>query len=281
MIYKHEIPQSSRLYFSKSAKIKRDIENKASSIFYSLGFEEIVTPFFSYHQHSEIDERMLIRFSDNDNNLLSIRADSTMDVVRLITKRVGRSTDQKKWFYIQPVFRYPSCEQYQVGAEYLENSFVNEAINDALKIVSSLDLTPKLQISNMKIPQILSKELDIDIDIFESSNIQEIFKLNLPWLNRLASIQTIVDIKELIDMLPLFLKDEVIKIEELCSDIDYKDIIISPLFYSKMRYYDGLFFRLFRDNRLFGMGGAYRYEDIDSVGFALYTDNLIEELISE
>jgi len=281
MIYKHEIPDSSRLYFSNSAKLKRVIETKASDIFDRLGFEEIVTPFFSYHQHSEIDEKLLIRFSDNSNNLISMRADSTMDVVRLITKRLGRSVDQKKWFYIQPVFRYPSSEQYQIGAEYLENCFVNETINDVLKIIDALNLKPKLQISNMKIPQILSQELDIDIEIFESANLQEIFKLELPWLNSLAAMQDISDLDTIIDLLPNYLRDELLKIKELYVNIDYKDTIISPLYYSNMRYYDGLFFRLFRDNRLFGMGGAYRYEDIDATGFALYTDNLIEEMIGE
>lgn len=72
MILEHEIPNGSKLYFGNSAKIKRDIENIASDILYSNGFEEIVTPVFSYHQHLSIaNEKELIRVNDTKNNPLS------------------------------------------------------------------------------------------------------------------------------------------------------------------------------------------------------------------
>ncbi len=280
MIYAHEIPNRSRLYFAKSAKIKRDIEYIASSIFDELGFEEIVTPFFSYHQHLEIEEKSLIRFNDEKNHILSMRADSTLDVVRLITKRLGRSVKQKRWFYIQPIFRYPSSEQYQIGAEYLQGADLFIAIDDCLKIIKKLNLKPILQISNIRIPQLISEHLDIPLRVFQSASLEEIFKLNLPWLNRLASVQNLTDLKAIEMEIPSFLVEEVEKIRIICSKIEYENIIVAPLYYSKMRYYDGLFFRLFLENRRFGMGGVYHYEDIEAVGFALYTDNLIEEMIS-
>jgi ATP phosphoribosyltransferase regulatory subunit HisZ len=280
MIYAHEIPNRSRLYFAKSAKIKRDIEYIASSIFDELGFEEIVTPFFSYHQHLEIEEKSLIRFNDEKNHILSMRADSTLDVVRLITKRLGRSVKQKRWFYIQPIFRYPSNEQYQIGAEYLQGADLFIAIDDCLKIIKKLNLKPILQISNIRIPQLISEHLDIPLRVFQSASLEEIFKLNLPWLNRLASVQNLTDLKAIEMEIPSFLVEEVEKIRIICSKIEYENIIVAPLYYSKMRYYDGLFFRLFLENRRFGMGGVYHYEDIEAVGFALYTDNLIEEMIS-
>ena len=97
MILEHEIPNGSKLYFAKSAKIKRKIENIASEILYENGFEEIVTPVFSYHQHLSIaDDKELIRVNDKENNALSLRADSTIDVVRIIEKRLGSNTKQKK-----------------------------------------------------------------------------------------------------------------------------------------------------------------------------------------
>ena len=120
MIYEHEIPSQSRLYFGNSAKLKRDIEKIASDVLYTQKYEEIVTPVFSYHQQTTIHEQELIRFSDRDNHIISLRADSTEDVVRIITKRLGRSVAQKKWFYIQPVYKFPSREFNQIGAEELE-----------------------------------------------------------------------------------------------------------------------------------------------------------------
>ena len=65
MICEHEIPTNSRLYFSKSAKIKREIEYKASHFFDQNGFEEIITPNFSYSQHQSIDDdTKLIKLQD-------------------------------------------------------------------------------------------------------------------------------------------------------------------------------------------------------------------------
>ncbi len=279
MIYEHEIPIKSRLYFAKSAKIKREIEYKASLTLEESGYEEIVTPYFSYHQHQEIDERELIRVSDQANHILTLRADSTIDVVRLITNRLGRAISQKKWFYIQPTFHFPTSEQYQIGAEYLGNCDLLESINDSIKIIKRLELKPHLQISNMMIPKLLSEKLEIPITLFEDSNLQEIFKLDIPWLSKLASISSPSDISRLIDEVPEYIKDELDKIKTLCDGIEYEDIIVAPLFYAKMRYYDGLFFRLFLNNKKFGMGGVYSYDDICATGFALYSDNLIEELV--
>lgn len=44
--FEHEIPNGSKLYFGKSANVKRDIESVASAILKQYKFDEIVTPFF-------------------------------------------------------------------------------------------------------------------------------------------------------------------------------------------------------------------------------------------
>ncbi len=97
MIFEHEIPKGSRLYFGKTAKMKRDLENKVSEVLYSNGFEEVVTPNFSYSQHQSIEnDRKLISIFGEQNEQVALRADSTLDVVRIITKRLGRTTSHKK-----------------------------------------------------------------------------------------------------------------------------------------------------------------------------------------
>ncbi len=111
MILEHEIPNGSRLYFGKTAKQKRELEYKVSQILFDENFEEVVTPNFSYMQHQSIEDgKKIITMSDEQNNQLSLRADSSLDVVRIITKRLGRTTSHKKWFYVQPIFTYPSTE---------------------------------------------------------------------------------------------------------------------------------------------------------------------------
>lgn len=278
MIYEHEIPSQSRLYFGKSAKLKRTIEAKASDILYEQMYEEIVTPVFSYHQHSNIDEQELIRFCDRQNHIISLRADSTLDVVRIITKRLGRSTLKKKWFYIQPVYKFPTLECNQIAAEVIENSDLSLSINDSSKILSALELRPLLQISNMNIPRIICDELDLSLEMFKNANLEEILKLDIPYLSALAYLQKPSQIDNVLDKVPKSLKTELLKIKSLCQKVDYSDIVIAPLYYSKMNYYDNLFFRYIQKNETLGMGGNYNHKDLNATGFALYTDKLIEEM---
>jgi len=279
MIRQHEIPVNSRLYFLNSAKLKRDIETISASIFEEIGYSEIVTPFFTYHQ--SFSDRKLIKFSDTSNNTLYLRADSSIDVVRIITKRLGRSIDQKKWFYIQPVFHYPSTEIYQIGCEELESENLAQSINVSSKILRSLNLDPLLQISNIQIPKKLSKLLDIPLEVFKSSNIQKLLDLKIEWLTKLTYLQNVNEIEEILDIVPQEIKEELVKISSLVNDISYENIVISPLYYSKMDYYDGLFFRYIKANSVLGMGGCYEYEDMVATGFALYTDKLIEEKLKD
>ncbi len=278
MVYEHEIPNLTRLYFGKSAVKKRKIESTASDILYENGYEEIVTPLLSYHQHGSLSEKELIRFSDSQNHIITLRADSTLDVVRIITKRLGRSVEQNRWFYIQPVFRYPSFEQYQIGAESIGESDLSTSINDSAKILNRLSIKPLLQISNINIPKIIAKKLNISLEIFKSANLEEILKLDISWLGKLSYLQNVKAIDEIIEDVDEELKEELLKIKNLVEKVSYDHIVIAPLYYAKMDYYDNLFFRYIKENATLGMGGNYTYEGIDSTGFALYTDNLIEEM---
>lgn len=278
MIYEHEIPSQSRLYFSNSAKLKRSIENKASDILYAEGYEEIVTPIFSYHQHGSIDEQELIRFSDKQNHIVSLRADSTLDIVRIITKRLGRSIAQKRWFYIQPVYKFPSLESYQIGAEHIQNSDLSLSINDSAKILSALELKPLLQVSNMNIPRIIAETFDIPLDMFKNANLEQILNLDIEWLSKLAYLQKVSQINDILEEVPDALRQELLKIQILCTSIAYEEVVIAPLYYAKMQYYDNLFFRYIHKNETLGMGGNYKQDDVEATGFALYTDKLIEEM---
>lgn len=281
MIDEHEIPQGSRLYFGKSAQIKRRIENCASEVLVKNGFEEIVTPFFSYHQHKHINEKELIRFSDEQNHLVSLRSDSTLDVVRLISKRLEGSTKQSKWFYIQPVFHFPSLEINQIGAEFIGETCLASSITNCKEIFAAFDLQPLVHISNIKIPKLIAKELGLDIGVFERSELQKILSLNIPWLEQLACLQHPADIDAVMALVPENIKEELAKMKNIYTKIAYQNVHMAPLYYVNMRYYDALFFRFIDKNSTLAMGGSYIDRDVDSTGFALYTDALIEAIKKE
>ena len=280
MILEHEIPNGSKLYFGESAKIKRRIENVASEILDANGFEEIVTPIFSYHQHLSIaDERELIKINDAKNNAISLRADSTIDVVRIIEKRLGRNTQQRKWFYIQPVLRYPTEEQYQVGVEFMGEKRLSSVLSLATEIFDKLEVKPLTQISNIKIPELLSEMFDtLSIEDFKHINIDKFISLNVEWLTKLVYLQHIEQIDEVIAIAPKEIQDELLKMKELCSEISCTNTVLAPMYYAKMLYYDELFFRVIKDNEVYARGGRYKNAELTSVGFAIYTDAVCEEL---
>ena len=281
MILEHEIPSGSKLYFAKSAKVKRSIENIASTILDENGYEEIVTPIFSYHQHLSIaDEKELIRINDAKNNSISLRADSTIDVVRIIEKRLGRNTKQKKWFYIQPVLTYPTIEQYQIGAEYMGEKKLSSVLNIAINIFDKLEVKPLIQISNMKIPHIVSSLFEeLSLDDFRHINIEKFLNLKVQWLSKLVYLQNVEQINELLEIVPNELKIELTKMKELCEEIGSQNSVIAPMYYAKMLYYDELFFRVIQGNEVYARGGRYKNNDVSSVGFAIYTDSIIEEKV--
>ncbi|MBN2869936.1 MAG: ATP phosphoribosyltransferase regulatory subunit [Campylobacterales bacterium] len=279
MVFEHEIPEGSKLYFGASAKTKRRIETVASTLLSEAGFEEILTPLFSYHQHQSIcDQRELIRINDSENHPISLRADSTIDVVRIVNKRLGGNTEHKKWFYIQPVYRYPADEQYQIGAEIIDERNLAVALQEAVRILNALKIAPLLQISNINIPRILSEMLELELDDFRHVNIEKFLSLKIDWLTRLVYLQHADEIDALVPIVPEAIKAELVKIRELCADLDYPNTVIAPLYYAKMLYYDELFFRVIEKNETYAMGGRYKNEETVSVGFAVYTDALVDKL---
>ncbi len=278
MIFEHEIPAKSKLYFGKSAKIKRQIEMLAASFLEEKGFEEIITPLFSYHQQEVFDDiKRLIRINDVQNHLVSLRADSTIDVVRIVTRRLSRSNANKRWFYIQPVFSYPTNEQYQVGAEIIEGS-LEEVATLALELMQKLQIEAHFQIANITIAKILEKNYDIAIDDLKNIRLEKILQSKHPWIKALVKINHLKDLDDL-SIYPQDIAKELEKIKNLAKHIKYKKILISPLFYTPMRYYDSLIFRIFEGERLFMTAGEYTIKEVSGAGFALYVDSVIEKKI--
>jgi histidyl-tRNA synthetase len=279
MIYEHEIPKGSRLYFGKTAKLKRELEYKISNILYENSFEEIVTPNFSYSQHQSIgDIKKLITFSDIQNNQVSLRADSTLDVVRIITKRLGRTTTHKKWFYVQPVFSYASKEDYQIGCEWIDHNEISDILNLTANILRSIDVKPILQLSNINIPKLVAKELNVDIELFKNGEIAQLFDLDITWLNALIRVKSIEDLQDVITLVPSEIKIHLEKLLSTALQIDYSNLVIAPLYHGSLKYYDDVYFRVIHNNFVICKGGKYSADGISSLGFALYTDNLLKIL---
>ncbi len=274
-IFEHEIPDGSKLYFGESARAKRRIERVCAELLEGRGFSEIVTPFFSYHQHLSVAANRLLRFSDTTNQQICLRADSTVDVVRIATKRLKNGAN--RYFYIQPVFTYPSVETHQIGAEILEPNSINECIATAAEAICRFDIKPNIQLSNIEIPRKICEILDLPITVFETGRLELLLAQNQPWLTKLANITSLSDIDSVISLSPSPLCEPLNALKATASTIfDRARTIFAPLYYSKMRYYDRLFFRFIDGNKILASGGDYEIDGISGAGFAIFTDNMIE-----
>jgi len=277
MILEHEIPDGSKLYFGDIAKRKREIENIASDIFYKHNFQEMLTPLFSYHQSNSLPTQNLIHLSDKNNYPMNLRADSTVDIAKLMLKRIGRNSDNSRWFYIQPIYRYPSIEQYQIGAENIGNINLQEILDINIEIFESLNFTPILQLSNIAIPQKIAEELNISIELFKNIEIRKILNLEIDWLKDLLYLENVEDISKVRKKAPEFLQNELEKLENLAKTTNYQRIRIAPLYYTKMDYYNNLLFKFAENNNVFARGGNYSVDNFDSVGFSIYTDEVLSK----
>ena len=276
--FDHEIPNGSRLYFGKSAQLKRELENKASEILVKNGFSEILTPYFSYHQHLSVAPQKLLKLSDPTNHELALRADSTVDVVRIVRKRL-KDDKLRRLFYVQPTFKYPSDEFYQIGAELIGEKNLPLAIKIAQEFFKEFDLMPALQLSNIEIPKRICEILNLPLEIFEKGKIETLLEQNLPWLDATARAVSLKDVQALRTQVPEELKpclDEILNL-----GVDYEHIRVSLLYYSKMRYYDALFFRFLDVGAVYCNGGNYEIDGLKSSGFALLVDALIEKIMQK
>lgn len=280
MILEHELPKGSKLYFDASAKLKRDIETLAVKHFYENDYKEIVTPIFTFlESQGDVFNRELLRLSGENNHQIALRYDTTLEAMRIITKRLGKSIEHKKWFYIQPVLSYPTTEIHQIGAEHLGGSSLAPVICLSLSILLELGLKPYLQVSNMRIPHLCAKHSGLDIDMFMRLQTHRLLQMD-SYIKDLIHIKTADDLKKALPNMPSFLKGELERLLECASFCVYERTIFSPLAWAPISYYSDLFFRAFVGNATLLQGGKYSVGEHHSCGFAIYTDEVVETLLS-
>lgn len=280
MVFEHEIPEGTKLYFGKSARIKRELESAACEIFYRHNFEEVVTPYFSYLEHQQnFSDRHLIRLSSQNNHQISLRYDSTIDTIRTITKRLGRATSHKKWFYIQPVFSYPTNEIYQIGAESIHDGNLQSMIGIGLEILSRCGVKAILQFSNIKILELTLAEIGIDKDIYKSLSLRQIAQ-KARFVQDLLRINSLHDLDSFLPDAPMFVRFELERLSHKAHACGYEHILISPLELPLVDYYDDVVFRIFSENDTLVLGGKYNIQECLCCGFGIYVDNVIGHILA-
>ena len=156
---------------------------------------------------------------------------------------------------------------------------LSSVMNIAIDIFDKLEVKPLVQISNIKIPELLVEMFDeLTIEDFKHINIEKFLNLKVEWLEKLVYLQYIEQIDEVMSISPKEIQTELQKMKDLCSEMSCENSVLAPMYYAKMLYYDELFFRIIKENEVYARGGRYKNEELTSVGFAIYTDAVCEEL---
>lgn len=127
---KKEIPRGLRDLLPEEVKRRRAVERKATQLFTSYGYEEVITPTVEFLEVVEagsggnIREKLFL-FMDRDGEIVALRPEITTSIARLASIHLQEASLPQRLFYIANVFRHvqPQLAQYrefwQLGVELL------------------------------------------------------------------------------------------------------------------------------------------------------------------
>jgi len=215
---KKEIPKGLRDLLPAEVKMMRSIENKATRLFQSYGYEEVITPTFEYLEVVENGaggniRQELFLFMDREGGILSLRPEVTVSIARLAATHMQDTRFPHRLFYRANVFRHvqPHLAQYrefwQLGTELIGASGVRadvEIITIAAQALQEIGLDNfKLSLNQIGI---FNSLLDDSGMALEERNLIRtlVERKDLVELSRVLENVTIADgLKETIAALPV------------------------------------------------------------------------------
>ncbi len=151
-----KIPYGTRDFLFGDAYTKRYLEADLARLFFSWGYNEVVTPTFEYAQifDGNVLDKQAFKFFDREGEALALRADMTCPIARMASVRLNDWQKPKRLSYISNVFRYEKaqtgrqCEFYQAGVEMLG---ATAASSDAEVIALAAEALRGCSLDNFKI----------------------------------------------------------------------------------------------------------------------------------
>jgi ATP phosphoribosyltransferase regulatory subunit len=124
-----QLPKGVKLYLPDEAAQKRIVEERLLGVFRRWGYREVVTPTYEYFDviargtDHDLQERMFKMVDRESGRLLTLRADITPQIARIVSTRLRDAPKPLRLAYITNVFRYDEPqvgrhrEFYQAGVE--------------------------------------------------------------------------------------------------------------------------------------------------------------------
>jgi ATP phosphoribosyltransferase regulatory subunit len=100
-----------RYYIGSEARLRREVEDSAMSVFDGWSYEEVITPSVDYYALFEqgmglAEAQRAFRFTDNDGRMLALRPDVTSSVARAAATLLAERTRPLRLCYAASVFKH-------------------------------------------------------------------------------------------------------------------------------------------------------------------------------
>ncbi|MCC6456520.1 MAG: ATP phosphoribosyltransferase regulatory subunit [Caldilineaceae bacterium] len=110
-----QIPRGVADYFWAEAYARRVLESALLDLFRAWGYQDVIPPMFEYadtflHRSSAKLQTELYRFLDRDGSTLTLRADMTIPVARLVGVRLHDRPMPQRFCYAGSVFRHTETQ---------------------------------------------------------------------------------------------------------------------------------------------------------------------------
>jgi ATP phosphoribosyltransferase regulatory subunit len=294
-----EIPKGLRDLLPDEVRTRRSLEKKASQIFTSFGYEEVITPTFELLEVVEagvggnIREKLFL-FMDREGGIVSLRPEMTVSIARLAATHLQDDTFPRRLYYSANVFRHvqPHLAQYrefwQMGIELLgvPGAWADaEVISLAVKALLDFGLNNfKVSLNQIGIFNSLLDDSAIQAedkavirnlvekkDLVELSRMLEKLPINDSLKETIALLPTLHGGLEILNRLPYIEKSRnaVLAVEELMEVYAAlksmgveEHILVDMGVLRGLDYYTGVVFEGFSPELGYGLLGGGRYDGL-------------------
>ena len=308
-----QIPKGTKDSLPKETRIENILKNRIRNSFFKWGYKEVITPTIEFEEVLSSNlgyslSKRMFKFQDFDGEVLALRPEMTIPIVRMVTSRINKLNLPLRLSYISNVFRY--CQSYsererefwQAGVELIGDSST-EADGEILALLITTLLEQgftnfRIDIAHSQIIESLVKEFSLEEDDIKKL-IEKIKIKDINYLNQLAGkcdisqdlfdlIIELISCQDLSSLSKQNLEQEsalgncilrLLEIRKILVDYNYEQFVFFDVaLTSDIGYYSGLVFEVSipEFGLIIGSGGRYDglfdvfgKSELSGIGFAL------------
>lgn len=320
------VPSGMRDLVLEDAKKKRKLQEVIEKRLDTWGYDEVMTPSIEFYRtysvgFDDIQEEEMYKFFDDNGRILSLKADMTIPIARMVATKFKGSKDTLRFRYCANVFKVhetlsgnkneiTDCGVELIGLEAKDGDLeILVTALDALKVIPSVKVT--LEIGNVQffkqacitaglsgeetdtlgylIDQKSLIELNTYLSTLTIQNTYKEFFSKMVWWNGDNTILDEAKQYAFNDTL-LNIIEDLKALHDALEQLGYKDMVTYDLGkIGNLNYYTGLIFDAFVEGIGFRVMSGGRYDhligkygfDVPAVGFSIKLDQLMDAFVYE